>query len=180
MYADDGIASFPDDVVVLRWPDQRADALRLARIGRPHLLLVEPGTPPPEVDECIADWIRLPVDDADVKARLATLTARASRHPVRPAIDEHGELSFRGSRVFLSPTDERLARMLVASFDRGVSEQEIRERIWHGGDPNRVRVHVSRLRKRVQTIGLEITSIRGFGYRLHVTDAGARGPAPTD
>jgi hypothetical protein len=180
MYAGDPIDQSSEDVVVLRWPDQRGDALRLARIGRPHLLLVEPGTPPPEIDDCIADWIRLPVDDADVKARLTTLTARASRHPALPAIDEHGELSFRGLRVFLSPTDERIARMLVEAFDHGVSEQQIREHIWEGGDPNRVRVHVSRLRKRVQTMGLEITSIRGFGYRMHVTDAGARGLALTD
>jgi hypothetical protein len=180
MYAGDAIAHYSEDVVVLRWPDQRADAGRLARLGRPFLLVVESGAPPPDLDDCIADWIRLPADDADVRARLVALVGRAARHPVVPELDEHGEFSFRNERVFLSPKDERIARILLHSFDHAVSEQQILEQVWEGGDPNKVRVHISRLRKRVQHMGLEITSIRGFGYRMHVADARARGPAVTD
>jgi hypothetical protein len=162
------IQLFPEHVVVLRWPEQESDVARLARHDVPHLLLVEPGAPPPEVDSCISDWVRLPAEDADVRSRLHSLAQRASRHPMVPELGEFGEFSFRGQRVFLSPTDERIARVLVASFDHGVAEDELFSRVWgRGGTAVKVRVHVSRLRKRVLPLGLEITSIRGYGYRLH-------------
>ena len=159
------------DVVVVRWPEQPADKQRLARLDRPHLLLVEPGVAPPELTSCLADWIRLPADDGDVRARLAALEARALHHPPHPSVDEFGEFSYGGKRVFLSPIDQQLAELLVASWDHGVAERELFARLWDGeGEPSKVRVHVSRLRKRVEPLGLEITSIRGFGYRLHAAD----------
>lgn len=165
------------DVVVVRWPEQRADAERLARLDRPHLLLVEPGVAPPELDSCMADWIRLPADDVDVRARLAALEARARHHPTTPKVDGFGEFSYGGQRVFLSPTDQRVAEVLVGSFDRAVPEAELFGRLWDGaGEPSKVRVHISRLRKRIEPLGLEITSIRGFGYRLHPASARANDP----
>jgi DNA-binding response OmpR family regulator len=164
-----------DDIVLVRWPEQRADAERLARLHRPHLLLVEPDAEAPVLEGCLVDWVRLPADDRDVRARLANLVARAQEHPAVPALNGFGELSFRGRRVFLSPTDERIAESLVASFDKAVSDEDIFERIWDGhGDASKVRVHISRLRKRIQPLGLEIASIRGVGYRLHVEHARAR------
>ncbi len=162
------------DVVVVRWPEQRADAERLARLDRPHLLLVEPGVAPPELDSCMADWIRLPADDIDVRARLSALEARARQHPAMPTVDDYGEFAYGGKRVFLSPTDQRVADVLVTSFDRAVPEAELFRRLWDGaGEPSKVRVHISRLRKRIEPLGLEISSIRGFGYRLHPASARA-------
>ncbi len=168
-YTDGVLTSAPDhDVVVVRWPEQRADAERLARLDQPHLLLVEPGVEPPHLDSCLADWIRLPADDIDVRARLAGLQSRALHHPAVPILDEFGECSYVGKRVFLSPGDLKLAELLVASFDRGVAEQVIFDRLLDGrGDPSKIRVYVSRLRKRLRPLGLEITCIRGVGYRLH-------------
>ncbi len=172
-------ASHHDDVVVVRWPEQRADAERLTRLQRPHLLLVEPGIAPPVILGCLADWIRLPADDIDMRARLAALAARAEQHPAVPLVDEFGELSFLGRRVFLSPIDQRIAELLVKSFDRGVPDRELFERIWESeGEPSKVRVHVSRLRQRIRPLGLEITAIRGFGYRLHAAHARADRPGP--
>jgi two-component system, OmpR family, response regulator len=180
-HTNDAFTSAPgqDDVVLIRWPEQRADAERLTRLHRPQLLLVEPDAAPPILEGCLADWIRLPADDADVRARLTALVARARQHPAIPALDGFGELSFRGRRVFLSPIDERLAEALVASFDRGVPDEELFEKIWDGnGDASKVRVHISRLRKRIRPIGLEIASIRGYGYRLHAENARARERRP--
>ncbi len=169
IYTDGALTSAPQhDVVVVRWPEQRADAERLARLDQPHLLLVEPGVEPPQLSSCLADWIRLPADDIDVRTRLSALAARALQHPAVPALDEYGECSYVGKRVFLSPSDMKLAELLVGSFDRGVPEEEILDRLVHGeGDPSKIRVYVSRLRKRIQPLGLEITCIRGFGYRMH-------------
>jgi DNA-binding winged helix-turn-helix (wHTH) protein len=170
MHTNPALPSAPqhDDVVVVRWPEQRVDAERLARLELPHLLLVEPGVAPPALQGCLVDWIRLPADDADMRARLTALASRTLIHPSVPVVDRFGELSFRGRRVFLSPMDQKIAELLVASFDRGVTDRALVERIWNGeGASTRVRVHVSRLRKRVRPLGLEITSIRGYGYRLH-------------
>jgi two-component system, OmpR family, response regulator len=173
----DGVLTSPPhhDVVVVRWPEQRADAERLARLDQPHLLLVEPGVPPPQLESCLADWIRLPADDVDVRARLSALAARSTQHPKVPLLDEFGEFAYGGQRVFLSPTDHRLAELLVSSFDRGVPDQLLLDRIREGEeDPSKIRVYVSRLRRRIRPLGLEITSIRGFGYRLHSSSGRAQ------
>jgi hypothetical protein len=157
-----------DDVVVLRWPEEREEAERLALQSVPCLLLVEPGAAPPDASACLQDWIRMPADDQDVRARLAGLVHRSHAHPSTPKLDGYGQLSFRGKRVFLSPTDERVARVLVDAFDRAVPEGDIFRAVWpDGGNATKVRVHVSRLRKRLLAVGLEVTSIRNVGYRLH-------------
>ncbi len=159
---------FNEDVVVLRWPEQEAEAERLDALTVPRLLLVEPGAPPPPTHSCLADWIRLPADDADVRARLTALVQRAREHPMVPTLDDHGQMTFRRRRVFLSPADELLARALLARFDEGVSEVELLEAVWPGEqNAAKLRVLVSRLRKRIAPLGLGITAIRNFGYRLH-------------
>src|SRR5437764_14397421 len=120
------------DVVRLRWPEQEADARRLDVLGRPVLRLVDPGAPPPELHSCTSDWVRLPVDDADVRARLASLTARATRHPLVPLMGDFGELSFRGQRVFLSHVEQRLSAVPVEAFDSAVSGTWPLQRAWEG------------------------------------------------
>jgi Transcriptional regulatory protein, C terminal len=168
--AGDGVLASPphyDDVVVVRWPEQRNEAERLARLERPHLLLVEPGVDPPQLHGCLNDWIRLPTTDRDIRARRAALAARAEHHPPAPTLDAYGELSFRGRRVFLSPIDQRLATLLIRRYGHAVADAELFACVWHNeGEPARVRGHISRLRKRIQPLGLEITAIRGFGYRM--------------
>lgn len=155
------------DVVMLRWPEQRGEAERLAALTVPCLLLVEPGAQPPTASSCLEDWIRLPADDVDVRARLHALVHRAERHPSVPALDGHGQLTFRGRTAYLSPTDERIARVLVDAFDQAVPEAALLRDMDDDASATKLRVHVSRLRKRVDPIGLEITAIRNFGYRIH-------------
>jgi hypothetical protein len=156
-----------DNVVVLRWPEQRDEAQRLDEALVPTLFLVEPGAAPPLIG-ALQDWVRLPADDADVGARLESLRHRAVQHPARPVLDGYGQFEFRGRRAFLSPTDDRVATALVASFGEGVSEAELISAIHPDGmKSGQLRVHVSRLRKRLEPLGLQITAIRNFGYRLH-------------
>ena len=80
------------DVVIIRWPEEAASLQRLRTLGRPRLLLVAPDAPAPATVDCTEDWIRLPAEDADVRARIATLAARAGRHAGprgREAADDH-------------------------------------------------------------------------------------------
>ena len=105
--------------MILRWPEQADRIDDLERLGIPRLLLVEPDAAPPPSTSCIEDWLRLPVDDASLRARLVALAAHARRHPMVPTLDEHGQLSHRGETVFLSVTDQRIAEVLVEQLRSG-------------------------------------------------------------
>lgn len=153
------------DVCILRWPDQADEADRLASLGTPRLLLVEPGVPPPTETSCVADWLRLPAEDRDVDARLTALAERASRHPTTPVVDDYGAVSYRGTTVFLPAVDERIARILIESFGRPVLNEELISGAWtEDASKGALRVHLSRLRHRLAPLALTITSIRGRGY----------------
>ena len=155
------------DVVILHWPEQADRIEDLERLGIPRLLLVEPESAPPMSTSCIEDWLRMPVDDASLRARLVALAAHARRHPMVPSLDEHGQLSHRGETVFLSITDQRIAEVLVENFGQVVSEETLLERARPDNRSDQtLRVNVSRLRRRVAPIGLAITCVRGHGYLM--------------
>ena len=167
------------DVVILRWPEQADRVADLERQGIPRLLLVEPEGPPPPSTSCLEDWLRLPVDEASLRARLVALAAHAQRHPMVPSLDEHGQLSHRGEAVFLSTTDQRIAEVLVERFGQVVSEETLLDQTRpEGRNDQTLRVNVSRLRRRIAPLGLVITCVRGHGYLMqqeigHVASASA-------
>ena len=157
------------EIVVLRWPAEEATRERLAAQGRARLLLVAPDADPPEALDCQEDWVRLPADDSDVAARLRALEIRAGRHQPRPETDERGRLRYRGSWVALSPIEERLVHALAARFGDVVSRAELLASGWPGnGEASdaALRVHLTRLRKELEPLGLEIATVRGFGHVL--------------
>jgi two-component system OmpR family response regulator len=169
------------DIVVLRWPEEQVARDRLAAQGRPRLLLVAPDAAPPEGRDCQEDWVRLPADDRDVAARLRALELRAQRHVHVPQTDERGRLTFAGQWVALSPIEERLISALAARFGDVVSRRELLGVGWTGGDEPTdaaLRVHLTRLRKEIAPLGLEIATVRGFGHVLQER-AGGQEPAGT-
>jgi Transcriptional regulatory protein, C terminal len=158
-------ASMSRDVVVLRWPEQGAERERLERLAIPRLLIVEAGTEPPPSESCLEDWLRLPAEDCDVRARLLALSRRAACHPMVPVLDDFGQLTHRGVSVFLSPVDQRVAQVLVESFGAAVRDAELARRAWPAGSSEQtLRVHISRLRRRISELGLTITCVRNVGY----------------
>ncbi len=162
------LASQHHDVVVLRWPEQTDDVARLDLLGVPRLLLVEPGAEPPTSASCLQDWLRLPASDADVRARLHALSSRAEHHPSRPTVDTLGQLSHRGQAVFLSHLDQRIAEVLVRRFAEAVPDDDLRAQVWpEGATEQALRVHISRLRRRLVPLGLTITCVRNVGYAMH-------------
>jgi hypothetical protein len=159
-------ASISREVATLRWPQDADEAERLDRAGVAHLLLVENDQPCPETISCTRDWIRLPARENDIRARLLTLQRRSERHPPRPVIEEHGRFSYRGKDVYLSPLDHEIVAVLARHFDRVVSETELLA-IWPASPtPNRLRVHISRLRKQLEPLGLTVISRRREGYAI--------------
>ena len=157
-----------DSVHLVRWPEERELLERLRAEGAPRLLLVRPPAPPPDVIECEEDWVRLPADDGDVRARMLALAARSSRHHPRPHVLVDGRLRNGPKWIALSPIELRLARALVEKFGEVVSGELLAAAAWPGEGINEgaLRVHLTRLRRRLRPVGLEVQNVRGRGYLM--------------
>jgi DNA-binding response OmpR family regulator len=164
------------DVVLVRWPAEAPRRQRLVDERRPRLLLVEGDVDPPEVLDCLEDWMRVPVDDAELAARMRSLTSRARAHlPLdRPDLDQDGVLRRGTTWVSLPPVEARIAAALLERVGAVVSREALARAGWPDGAPGRnaLDVHVLRLRRRLAPVGLVIRTVRSRGYLLE--------PAPSE
>jgi DNA-binding response OmpR family regulator len=153
------------DVIVLHWPAQAEEAAALALAGRPRLLLVAPGADPPQSTDRREDWVRLPADERDVAARVLRLT---SDSPELPFVDATNRLVLGSDWVALSPIEARLAAALARRFGQVVTIDELGRCGWPDGGwrVNAMRVHFTRLRRRVAPLGLEVRAVRAQGFVL--------------
>jgi DNA-binding response OmpR family regulator len=156
------------DVVLVRWPEEDARLQQLRANGAPRLLLLNGESAPPELTDCLEDWIRLPADDQDVRARVAALSSRAATEAGAPQVDGDGLLRNRGSWVALSPVEAALAATLVDRFGAVVGRDTLARRAWPNGAPTRnaLDVHMLRLRRRIASLGIEIRTVRSRGYLM--------------
>jgi DNA-binding response OmpR family regulator len=157
------------DVVLVRWPKETDQRERLAREGRPRLLLVEDAAAPPLVEDALEDWIRIPAPEGDVRARLDTLTLRAHvRAPASPSLDDDGVIRHDGAWASLPPVEARITSLLLDRFGAVVSRDALARAGWPDGAPGRnaLDVHVLRLRRRLAGVGLVIRTVRSRGYLL--------------
>jgi hypothetical protein len=156
--------------VVIRWPSDQDRRRELADLGVPRLLLVDSNASPPICADALEDWVRLPSDERDIDARMNSLRARASvwAPSTRPQLDGNGRL-LRGLRwVALSPIEEQLCTLLLCEFGEVVSDRTLLGRAWPegAGTPTGLRLQMTRLRRRIADLGLEVRSVRGKGYVL--------------
>jgi len=157
------------EVIVLQWPEEADRRAEMRRADVARLLLVQHGTPAPEVADPLEDWIRLPADEADIRARVATLTARlGSSEGARPVLDDDGVLRFCGQWAALSPVEQRLVAALLDRYGAVVGRQALTRAGWLGDAPssNALDVKIFRLRQRIAPLGLTIRTIRARGYLL--------------
>ncbi len=160
------------DVVLVRWPKENEHRDRLAREGRPRLLLLETGVLPPLVEDPLEDWVRIPAPDTDVRARLDTLALRARlRAPTHPTLDDDGVIRHNGLWASLPPVEARITRLLLDRLGAVVSRESLSRAGWPDGAPGRnaLDVHVLRLRRRLAQVGLAIRTVRSRGYLLEPT-----------
>ncbi len=116
----------PMDVVLLRWPLEQERRERLEGEGRLRLLLVEGGVAAPPTSDCLEDWIRVPADEADVRARIDALGVRFAAHRSEsPALDRDGLLRFAGGWVSLPPVEARLMAALIERYGAVVSRDQL-------------------------------------------------------
>lgn len=160
------------DVTLLRWPDQDDERIRLASAGAPRLLLVDAVGPLPALGDELEDWIRMPADELDLHSRMETLERRAaSRRPPPPIVDDDGVLRRGGAWVSLPPVEARIGAALVARYGRVARREELSAVAWPDGGAGRnaLDVHVLRLRRRIEPLGLGIRTVRGRGYVLEAS-----------
>ena len=70
--------------------------------------------------------------------------------------------------IALSPIELRLARVLVERFGEVVTSDVLADAAWPGEGLNEgaLRVHLTRLRRRLRPLGLEVQNVRGRGYLM--------------
>jgi DNA-binding response OmpR family regulator len=161
------------EVVQVRWPVERARRERLRFQGRPRILLLDEGTAPPVEADCLEDWIRLPADAVDLKARVESLATRSrTHHLVAPSLDG-GVLRVGKRWVPLSPLEARLTAVLLERMDTVVSRDMLARAGWPEGTSarNTLDVHAVRLRRRLTSVGLAIRTVRARGYLLELSES---------
>src|SRR5437879_5925393 len=82
---------------------ERCTAEQLALRRMPRLLLIGGRVEPAQSVDELEDWVRLPVADCDVRARVRRLRQRAAALPPKPLLDGCGRLIYEGRWVELAP-----------------------------------------------------------------------------
>jgi len=162
---------------MVRWPEEEDRLTGLQTTSTPRLLFVEGGGEPPDSGDCLQDWVRVPVDERELRSRVTALVARAERHGRRPEIDGDGLLRFRTRWVDLPRVEHALAAALVDRFGAVVGRETLARAAWPQDRPSRnaLDVHMSRLRRRIAPIGLGVRTVRSRGYLLQARDEHGNG-----
>lgn len=163
------------DVELLHWPGDPAWRDDFAKRGVPCLLLLEDG-PPPDTLGPLEDWIRVPAGELDLLARMRRLSGLARETAEPPVVDDEGILHVGDLWTALSPAEASLARELSARFGQLVARRDLLAALAPTGDrrSRTLDLQICRLRRRLATVGLVVTSVRNRGYVLETA------PPPRD
>lgn len=116
------------------------------------------------------DYLAKPFQLAELAARMRAVLRRGGGESARIGfgpltLDGEGRLAaLDGQPLALTGREWEVLEALVRADGRTVP----RERLQAEGSGNALEVYVSRLRPRLETAGLLIRTVRGFGYRLEL------------
>lgn len=160
-------------VRVVQWPAEKSSVDALVAAGTPFVALVADGAEPPLGTDCLHDWMWASGDEVELRYRLRQVALRAGRHRIGPPrLDEHGILSFGMRSVGLPAREAQVAGVLLRRFGDVVTKDEVIAAVSPSGlrRPTLLATHVSRLRRRIAPLGLEVAAAAGAGYVLRVSD----------
>lgn len=126
------------------------------------------------------DFIAKPFDLAVVTAKVQALLRRSYSYHGHMNVMEHeglvlnlgdATLSYGGERLELTKNEFRIMQELIENAGRTVSRESIMERLWQSDsfiDDNTLTVNMTRLRKKLDDIGLDglIKTKKGMGYAI--------------
>jgi two-component system OmpR family response regulator len=134
------------------------------------------------------DYMAKPFALSELEARVRALTRRGQgggstviRHG--PLVyDQVGRSAYIDEQMLdLSARELGLLEILLARTGRLVSKEQLVDHLCEWGEEvsnNAIEVYVHRLRKKIETGGIRIATVRGLGYCLERYADGARKPAP--
>lgn len=160
----------------IRWPAQADLRNQYMRDGLPRILVVEAGASPPVCNDPLEDWVRPPVGQDDVGARVRTLRSRLDSQQT-PVLDSSGTLTFGMHAITVSNLQAELMELLTQHFREVVYRQEFTQRLAKHVERvtrNSLDLHIMRLRRRLSPTGLVIRTAWRRGYVLEL-DADASG-----
>jgi hypothetical protein len=147
-------------------------------MGVLRLLVVEGGVPAPICSDIREDWVRPPMTEGDLRARIAALLARAEAQQL-PQLDPCGILRLGDRSITVSPTETDLLECLIRRFRSLVPKATLLQCLpgWPDGvSRNALDLHIMRLRRRIHSVDLGIRTVHGRGYLLEPLED--RRPAP--
>jgi len=122
------------------------------------------------------DYLAKPFELAELEARVRALTRRGMAGG--PTLLRHGALSYdqvgrtarvNGEALELSAREVSLLEIFLQRAGRLVSKDQLVSHLCEWGEevsPNAIEVYVHRLRKKLETGGVRIVTVRGLGYSL--------------
>ena len=124
----------------------------------------------PVLEQMIASGqaLALKVIGSESLPEAASGNADTEHKHAQPVLDEDGLLRHRGKWVSLPAIDQRLVGVMLARYGSVAGRTALADAAWPDGAPsdNALDVHISRLRRRIAQIGLEIRTVRSRGYLL--------------
>jgi two-component system, OmpR family, response regulator len=127
------------------------------------------------------DYLAKPFELAELEARVRALTRRGMAGG--PTLLRHGALTYdqvgrvarvNGEPLELSAREVSLLEIFLGRAGRLVSKDQLVSHLCEWGEevsPNAIEVYVHRLRKKLESGGVRIVTVRGLGYSLEKTDA---------
>lgn len=87
---------------------------------------------------------------------------------------ERLELHFRDKAVQVTKNEASILEMIMVRYPRVAGREDLLEKIWDDQtfvDENTLNVNITRVRKKLSELGINdcIETVRGVGYKLHVT-----------
>jgi two-component system, OmpR family, response regulator len=183
------LAGFRPDLVILDIMLPGRDGFRLLEVVREHtdaaviLLTARDGVDDRlrGLDSGADDYVIKPFLLAELVSRVRAVLRRRGRVPTAIqygdlVIDEQsGTASRAGAVLELTATELRLLGYLAEQRGRTVTKNQILTQVWgyDDYDPNIVEVHVSGLRRKLESRGPRIVhTVRGLGYKLGPPEPG--------
>ncbi|MBM7642289.1 response regulator transcription factor [Streptococcus loxodontisalivarius] len=122
------------------------------------------------------DFISKPFSLTVLEAKLSAFLRRVQQFSTDTyqleefSLNHEGILSGKGQSVNLSPTENKILTILFASLGQVVPKETLLKKLWEHEDfidQNTLSVNMTRLRKKVTSIGFNhIHTVRGVGYLL--------------
>ncbi|HEY8023822.1 MAG TPA: response regulator transcription factor [Burkholderiaceae bacterium] len=129
------------------------------------------------------DYMAKPFALSELEARVRALTRRGAGGG--PTVIKHGPLSFdqvgrtaylNEQMLDLSAREVGLLEVLLQRTGRLVSKEQLVDHLCEWGEEvsnNAIEVYIHRLRKKIETEGVRIATVRGLGYSLEKPSEGA-------